>query len=84
VLAADGSRELGSVYVSPSPAPGYDAMVRLWVTKADYDAGFDAQLYQWVQGWIEADWPFTKVAYPGRAIDWKTWDAMVAAGKSGD
>jgi len=84
VLAADGSRELGSVYVSPSPAPGYDAMVRLWVTKADYDAGFDAQLYQWVQGWIEADWPFTKVAYPGRAIDWKTWDAVVAAGKSGD
>ncbi|HZF45468.1 MAG TPA: twin-arginine translocation pathway signal protein, partial [Sphingomonadaceae bacterium] len=35
VLTPDGSRERGSVYVSPSPVPGYDAVVRLWVTKAE-------------------------------------------------
>lgn len=83
VLTPDGKRERGSVYVSPSPVPPYDAMVRLWVTKADYDAGFDAELYQWVTRWVQADWPFRNVAYPGRAIDWVTWDAMVAAGKAG-
>jgi hypothetical protein len=83
VLTPDGSRERGSVYVSPSPVPGYDAIVRLWVTKADYDAGFDAQLYAWVTKWVQAAWPFRKVAYPGRSIDWQSWDAMVAANRPG-
>lgn len=83
VLTPDGTRERGSVYVSPSPVPGYGAMVRLWVTRADYDAGFDAELYAWVTGWIDKDWPFAKVAYPGRAIDWADWDALVAASKTG-
>ena len=79
VLTPDGRRERGSVYVSPSPVPGYDAVVRLWVTKAEYDAGFDAELYKWVADWVRKDWPFRKVAYPGRSIDWATWDSMVAA-----
>lgn len=79
VLTPDGSRERGSIYVSPSPVPGYDAIVRLWVTKAEHDAGFDAQLYAWVTKWVQAAWPFRKVAYPGRSIDWQSWDAMVAA-----
>ncbi|WP_420136253.1 twin-arginine translocation pathway signal protein [Sphingomonas sp.] len=82
VLTPDGRRERGSVYVSPSPVPGHDAIVRLWVTKADYDAGFDAALYQWVRGWVAKDWPFRTVAYPGRSIDWATWDAAVAARKA--
>jgi hypothetical protein len=81
VLTPDGKRERGSVYVYPSHIPGYDAVVKLWVTKSDFDAGFDAELYAWVQGWIRTVWPFTKVAYPGRAIDWATWDALVAASK---
>ena len=79
VLTPDGSRERGSVYVSPSPVAGYDAVVRMWVTKAEYGAGFDAELYKWVTAWVQKDWPFRKVAYPGRSIDWATWDAMVAA-----
>jgi hypothetical protein len=82
VLTPDGKRELGSVYVSPSPVDGYDAMVRMWVTKDQYDAGFDAKLYAWVVDWVRQDWPFTKVAYPGRAIDWAAWDLMVAASKA--
>ena len=57
-------------------------MVRLWVTKTEHDAGFDAELYAWVQTWVRAKWPFANVAYPGRAIDWATWDALVAASKS--
>jgi hypothetical protein len=82
VLTPDGLRERGSVYVSPSPVEGFDASVRMWVTKADYDAGFDAELYRWVTGWIKKDWPFAKVAYPGRSIDWTTWDSLVAAQKA--
>ncbi|PXW78569.1 hypothetical protein C7451_102241 [Blastomonas natatoria] len=82
VLTPDGKRERGCVYVYPSPVPGYDAMVTLWVTKAEHDAGFDAKLYAWVQQWIAKDWPLRSVAYPGRAIDWGTWDALEAASKA--
>jgi hypothetical protein len=81
VLTPDCRRERGSVYVSPSPVAGYDAVVRMWVTKAEYDAGFDAELYAWVTDWVRAKWPFAKVAYPGRAIDWASWDALVTASK---
>lgn len=79
VLTPDGRRERGCVYVSPSPVGSHDAVVRLWVTKAEHDAGFDAELYAWVTDWIGKDWPFRNVAYPGRSIDWERWDAAVAA-----
>ncbi len=77
-LTPDGKRERGCIYVAPSPVPGYDAVVRIWVTKAEYDAGFDKQLEAWAHQWIAAKWPFKKVAWPGRDIDWATWDALTA------
>lgn len=79
VLTPDGRRERGCVYISPSPIMGYDAVVRLWVTQAEHDAGFDAELFEWVKRWIKSDWPFQHVAFPGRTIDWKTWDKLTAA-----
>jgi hypothetical protein len=82
VLTPDGLRERGCVYVSPSSVPGHDAEVRLWVTKAEYDAGFDAELYAWTQQWVAQGWPFKAVAYPGRAIAWDQWDDMVKASKA--
>lgn len=84
VLTPDGSRERGCVYVYPSDIEGYDAVVTLWVTKAEYDAGFDAELYAWATQWVSQKWPFKRVAYPGRSIDWETWDAMTAAQKAKD
>lgn len=76
VLTKDGSRELGCVYVRPSDKPGYDAVVSLWVTKAEFDAGFDEELYAWAQQWVEESWPFEEVAYPGRSIEWSVWDKL--------
>jgi hypothetical protein len=26
--------------------------------------------------WIAESWPFAKVAFPGREIDWDRWEAM--------
>jgi len=66
VLSSDKSRELGCVYISPSRQPGFDAQVRLWVTKAEFDGGFDAALERDMRAWIAKAWPFGKVAWPGR------------------
>ncbi len=79
VLTPDRKRERGCVYVYPSDVEGYDAVITMWVTKAEYDAGFDAELYDWVTNWIAEDWPFEDPAYPGRAIEWDIWDALTAA-----
>lgn len=76
VLTPDGTRERGCVYVRPPSKAGYDAEVRLWVTKAEYDAGFDAELQRWAETWVASRWPFERVAWPGRAISWETWDAL--------
>jgi hypothetical protein len=82
VLTPDGTRERGCVYVYPGTIGAYDAEVRLWVTAAEYEAGFDAELYAWTQGWIARDWPFSNVAFPGRAIAWEQWDVLVAPAAS--
>lgn len=84
VLTPDGKRERGCIYVYPSEIEGYDAVVTMWVTKAEYDAGFDAELYAWATQWVAQNWPFKRVAYPGRSVDWETWDAMTAAQKAKD
>ncbi|MEM9312452.1 MAG: twin-arginine translocation pathway signal protein [Pseudomonadota bacterium] len=76
VLTPDGSRERGCIYVYPSDVAGYDAVVRLWVTQAEFDAGFDEELYAFAQEWIATQWPFESVAYPGRAIAWDEWDSL--------
>lgn len=76
VLSPEGDRELGCVYIKPSDKPGFDAEVTLWVTQAEYDAGFDATLFEWTKYWVEQSWPFTNVAYPGRDIAWADWDQL--------
>ncbi|MDA0688530.1 MAG: hypothetical protein O2948_07780 [Proteobacteria bacterium] len=78
VLSKDGEREMGCVYVRPisKEGYGYEAEVALWVTKTDFDAGFDEELYEWTQEWMKESWPFDDVAYPGRAPEWDTWDQL--------
>lgn len=83
VLTPDGTRERGCVYVYPSKVAGHDAQVVMWVTAAEYEAGFDAELYAWTRKWIARDWPFRNVAYPGRSIAWEEWDAAVVKSKGG-
>ena len=76
VLSPDKSVCLGCVYIQPTQKPGYDARVRMWVRKSEFDKGLDLILFEEVKGWIEKDWPFVNPGYPGREIDWVEWNAM--------
>ena len=64
VLTPDGKRELGCVYISPSRQPGFDAQVRMWVTKAEFDKGFETKLRADMKAWVASAWPFKNVAWP--------------------
>jgi hypothetical protein len=66
ILTPDGSEELGCLYLSPSKTPESDAVARVWVTKARFDAGFERELLPAVKTWIADKWPFRKVSWPGR------------------
>jgi hypothetical protein len=50
------------VYVYPDAEA--DARVRLWVRRDAHE--LDRTLEHVVREWIARDWPFTRVAWPGR------------------
>ncbi|MBU6450885.1 MAG: GNAT family N-acetyltransferase [Cyanobacteria bacterium REEB67] len=66
VMAPDESRCLGCVYIYPSSSSVFDAEVRLWARSSDYAGGLECELFQAVKQWIETEWPFSSVAFPGR------------------
>ena len=78
VLTLDGKKELGSFYLRPSPKQGYDAVASLWVTKEQFDKGFEAILLNDMRAWVAKAWPFRKVAWPRRDISAEAWAALPA------
>ena len=76
VMDPTESECLGCVYLYPTEKSGYDAVAILWVRKSELDKGLDPILFHAVKKWIAENWPFEKVAYPGRDVDWQTWQAV--------
>ena len=64
VMTPDGKRELGCVYIGPSKVAGQDAQVKMWVTKAEFDKGFESQLRAEMKGWLASAWAFKNVGWP--------------------
>jgi hypothetical protein len=76
VVALDESEAYGNVYVFPASRGEFEAEVYTWVRGEQLDSGMGEELFAVTQKWIGADWPFTSVAYPGREIDWASWDKL--------
>jgi hypothetical protein len=66
VMAPDGARCLGCVYIYPSKTAEIDADIYLWVRGEEQQTGLDRYLYDTVRRWIDESWRFMRVAYPGR------------------
>ncbi len=63
----------GCVYINPTRKRGYDAEIYLWARQSELASGLESRLYAAVKDWVARDWPFKKVAFPGRDIDWDAW-----------
>ncbi|MFC6862138.1 hypothetical protein ACFQGE_01535 [Halomicroarcula sp. GCM10025817] len=70
VVDPDETVELGCVYVQPTRVDGYDAAVYYWTSATAFTRGLDAAIEEAVREWVETDWPFESVAYPGRDLAW--------------
>jgi len=75
-VTPDVGRELGCIYIDPSAKEAFDADVQMWVRASEVRSGFDELLFRTVKEWIARDWPFERVAYPGREISREEWDAL--------
>lgn len=76
VVTPSESRVVGCVYIEPAHKPGYDAVVCLWARESELAGGLETRLYGAVKGWIEKEWPFNTVAFPGRDIAWDAWRSI--------
>ena len=74
VVTLDETRVIGCVYIYPTRKRGYDAEVYLWARESELGSPSDTRLYEAVQEWLAKDWPFDNVAFPGRKIDWESWN----------
>ena len=67
VVSPDEDRVLGCVYINKGRR-GPDAAVFMWVRQSSYDDGLDPVLESAVREWVEREWPFEWVVYPGRTV----------------
>jgi len=74
IMSLDEDECLGCLYIYPSFNPNYDAMIMMWVRQSEVLNGLDELLFSTVQKWIQDNWPFEKVAYPGRSVDWDEFE----------
>ncbi|MGH7998252.1 MAG: hypothetical protein ACREPR_02160 [Brasilonema sp.] len=73
ILNLDLNRSLGCAYIFPSLFEGYEAAVYFWVHIQLMDTDFEKNFEFFLKNWIQAKWPFNKVAYPGRDLPWNEW-----------
>ena len=76
IVSLDESQVIGCLYINPTTKGDYDASITMWVRTSVLDKGLDTIVFNSVKQWIAKDWPFKKVAYPGREIKWEDWGAM--------
>ena len=61
---------VGCLYIYPSRLDNFDAEIVMWVTESEYNKGADPILFEEIKHWLKSDWPFEKVIFPGRTINW--------------
>ncbi len=66
----------GCVYVTPSPVPFYQCAVYFWIDRASDRAGRAAAVQAELTRWLQQDWGFARVAFPGRSLAWANWPTL--------
>ena len=76
MVTLDESKVIGCVYMNPTRKAGYDAEVTMWVRAIELESGLDSRLFATVKKWLIDDWPLENPGFPGRDIDWTTWNSV--------
>jgi hypothetical protein len=71
-ITHDDAREVGCMYLYPSNRPDADAIGVCWARWDPTDLDADGRFFAEFRSWVEQDWPFNSVVYPGRSAPWET------------
>jgi hypothetical protein len=77
VMTPDEDQCLGCVYIYPTNMRNFEAETYFWVRDSAFKDGLEPMLFDKVKAWLENDWPFNKVAFPGREIKWEDWAEII-------
>ncbi len=75
VFDKSNTRCIGSVYIDPSQSPNYHCEVYFWIR--DDNVYLENDLYDTINHWLKNSWPFTKIVFPGRSVEWKSWSKEI-------
>jgi hypothetical protein len=64
------------LYIDPSSKNDFDSEIHIWVGQSEFQNRLDSILFTIVKEWINKEWTFKKVAYPGRDFSFKEWNLM--------
>ncbi len=76
VISPDETRLLGCVYVDPPEKLGADAEIAMWVRSDEEEGDLEDLLERAVREWLQAEWPFETIRWPGRDISWEDWSEL--------
>ena len=76
ILTPDESRLLGCIYVDPPEKQCADADVCWWVRDSEAGTGLEDVVSEQARAWLEREWPFATVRFPGHDISWEEWEAL--------
>jgi len=76
VVSRDETQVFGCVYIYPTRKPDFDAEVYFWVRDSELDSGLEVSLELGISDWLEREWPFRSVAFPGRMMSWEQWQRL--------
>jgi len=74
VMAPNESICLGCAYIEPTELAGYDAEAICWARTSHTQ--LDQPLYEAFKSWLQTDWPFKAVVYPGRSLTWDEVESL--------
>ena len=75
VMSLDEKKLLGCVYIDPPAKASFEAEVYLWARQSELENGLEEELFEVVKKWVDQEWPFKRVVYPGRDMSWQDYEA---------
>lgn len=76
VLNPEGNECLGCIYIYPSLKCGFDIATYFWVHARLIGTPFEQNFENFLTQWLNSDWPFQNVGYPGRRHSWDYWKSL--------
>ncbi len=75
ILSSSRDQCLGCLYLYPTASRAHDVEAYLWA-RADLSSIQRLRIENEVINWVTTQWPFEVVAWPGRFVSFKRWQAL--------